>query len=165
MARFRSAKRPINSVKNVVDSEGALVAATTSTTDLVIGVRTLATTINPIQVPVGAVVNGIYLSIFILGSGGADSEIVNWYIAKNPNNSLTLPAPGATGPSANRRWILHEEKGIYATQDGTPMVFKGVIKIPPRMRRIGDGDRISVLIRTTLGVPNFCVKAIYKWYT
>jgi len=162
MARM-SRLRPINSVKNVVDSEGAILAATTSTSDLVIGVRTLATTINPIQVPVGAVVNSIFLSVYILGSGGSDSEIINWYIAKNPNNSLTLPAPGATGASANRRWILHEEKGIYATQDGTPMVFKGVIRIPPKMRRIGDGDRISVLIRSTLGVPNFCIKAIYKF--
>ncbi len=165
MARFRKGLHPVNSVKNVINSQGALVAATPSTTDLVIGVRTLATSINPVQVPVGAVVNGIYLSVYILGESGASSGVVNWFIWKNPSNGLTPPDPTNTGVSDQRRFILHEEKGIFATQDGTPMVFKGVIRIPPRMRRIGDQDRIQVVIQTENDTAEFCIQAIYKWFT
>ncbi len=101
--------------------------------------------------------------MYILGTSGSTSGVVNWYIWKNPGGQLTTPDPTNTGVSDNRRWILHEEKGLFATQDGTPMVFKGVIKIPPRMRRIGDGDEIQVVIQTENDAAEFCVQAIYKF--
>ena len=105
----------------------------------------------------------MYLSVYTIGDSGSSSGVVNWYIWKNPSNDLTAPDAGNTGVSDNRRWILHEEKGLFATQDGTPMVFKGVIKFPARMRRIGDDDRIQVVIQTENDTAEFCIQAIYKF--
>ncbi len=161
-------KRPINSIKSVVDSSGVLVAATSSVNDVAVGVNQRAATTVPNEVLNGSTINAIYLSVYIIGESGASSGIVNWILFKNPANLMAggdLPIPGNTGVSANRRFIFHEEKGLYATQDGTPMVFKGWIKIPPRFRRMGDDDRWQVILRTQPGdTAAFCVQAIYKSY-
>ncbi len=161
-------KRPINSIKSVVDSSGALVAATSSVNDVAVAVNQRADPTVPNEVLNGSTINAIYLSVYILGESGSSSGIVNWILFKNPGNLMAggdLPIPGNTGIAANRRFIFHEEKGLYATQDGTAMVFKGWIKIPPRFRRMGDNDKWQVILRTQAGdTAAFCVQAIYKSY-
>ncbi len=159
-------KRPINSVKHVIDSSGALVTGTVSINQIAVAGR-LSDATTPVTVTTGCNVGPIYLSVFVLGTTGGDSGLVDWYLWKEPANliqTIDEPTPGNTGISPLRRFIFHEEKGLAATQDGTPMVFKGVIKIPPRFRRMGDGDQIKLHLLSDFPAT-FCIKSIYKEYT
>ncbi len=140
----------------------------TSETPLAVSVSVIQNPRVGTEVPAGCTISSIYLSVYILGSTGASSGLVDWYIWKNPGGTITgaeAPIPSQTGQSNVRRFIFHEEKGLYASQDGTPMVFKGVIKIPPRFRRMGQGDQLAVKIRSPEDGGTFCIKAIYKYYT
>ncbi len=166
MARFNRgmALRPINSVKNIVDGTFLGVAAAAITNiDLAVTVNAYAGGVN--EVPIGAKISSIYL--FVQGISG-DSGVANfdWYIAKCPNDVLAaLPTPGATGGTTQRKYILHEEKGIpgNALDGAYPLTFKGVIKIPKGRQRMAEGDRIRVRLRSA-DIYNSCVKCIYKFY-
>ncbi len=161
-------KRPINSIKSIVDSSGALVAATSSVNDIAVTVNQRSDPTVPNQVLTGSTINAIYLSVYVLGDTGGANGVVNWILFKNPGNLMAggdLPIPGNTGIAANRRFIFHEEKGLFPSLDGTPMIFKGWIKIPRRFRRMGDDDKWQVILRTQAGdTADFCVQAIYKSY-
>jgi len=158
-------KRPINSVKHIIDSSGQLAVGLESVTDVVNTVNARSVITVPNEVENGATVGSIFVSIYVLGSSGSTSGLIDWYIWKKPGDAIqagTVPTPGNTGVSQLRRFIFHEEKGLSATQDGTPMVFKGVIRIPPRFRRMGQQDKIQIVILSSEEIMDFCVKAIYK---
>ncbi len=166
MVRFRGrgmALRPINSVKNIVD--GVFLGVTAGqNTDV-----TLAETINdytganPKDVPIGAKVSSVYLFVQMIsdGTGIANHD---WYIMRNPSG-VALPAPGGTGGSVSRKFILHEEKGIPGNNsDGAyPLTFKGVIRIPRGRQRMGEGDQLRIRMSSPDGY-SACVKCIYKFY-
>ncbi len=169
MARFRNLS-PINSIKHVLDTEGALTGGTASAVPVLVAVPNVdTTTFVPGDVRVGAKVNGIFLSIFMIGATGAgQTGSLNWYIGKQHSAQVLSneAQPGNTGISKVRNQIFHEEKGLAGSADGTPMAFKGVIVIPRGMRRMREGDSIVVVLRSTdtMNDVNFCVKAIYKSY-
>ncbi len=156
-------KRPINSVKNIVD--GTFLGVTGGTnTDVV-----LVDTVNDYTgtsgtVPIGATVSSLYLFVQMIS---ADSGVANhdWFVIKDPGDQLIIPVPGATGGVTSRKFILHEEKGIpgNALDGAYPLTFKGVIKIPPGYRRCGEDDRIVLRMRG-VDLYNACVKCIYKFY-
>ncbi len=168
MPRF-SSKRPINSIKKVIDASGATVAGTVSVIPLV-NVTAGAAWVDAgnVDVPIGCTISSVFLSVFVYldQTVGVNAPIIDWYIAKNPGTNLTLPSPGATGASDNRRWILHEEKGLSSdvTDGGTPMVFKGVIKIPRGRTRFGADDQLVIRLLTPSHQAFFCIKCIYKFY-
>lgn len=158
------ALRPINSVKNIVDGTFLGVSGGTQTKTLVAnGVNDYTGASG--QVPIGATVKSVYLFIQILDSGSTATN-VDWYIWKGPLDlNAGMPAPGATGGDENRKYILHEEKGIpgNALDGAFPLTFKGVIKIPRGRQRFGEGDRLQV---NAVGASayNMCLKCIYKFY-
>ncbi len=167
---FRRSRNPIQSVKHVVDVEGALSGGTTSDVPLSATVESRATPFNPIECVIGETVNGIFLSIFIIGATGAgQAGSLNWYIGKSRAGQTiaSFPAPALTGASDLRNQIFHEEKGLAGSADGTPMAFKGVVVIPRGMRRMRSGDQFFVKLRATDNINdvNFCVKAIYKSFS
>ncbi len=164
MTRRGLALRPINSVKNIVDSTQLGVAAATVTSVVLAGAVNDYVGGNT-EVPIGAKVSSVYL--FVQGIS-ADSGVANfdWYIWKRPGSVTTIgPVPGATGGSVDRKFILHEEKGIpgNALDGAYPLTFKGVIKIPRGRQRFGEGDQLRLQLRST-DVHNFCIKCIYKFY-
>ncbi len=167
MARF-SRLRPVNSIKKVVDASGALVASTVSSVVIADVGTTAWVDAADNNVPQGCTISSIFLSIFMQldASVGAAVPLLEWFFAKNPGTNITLPEPGSTGGDQNRRWILHEEKGLGndVSNGGTPMVFKGVLKIPPRMRRMGADDSLQLRLLSENHAALFCVKAIYKFY-
>ncbi len=168
--RRGSSLHPVNSIKHIVETEGLLSGAVTSSVSLAIAVPNVdTTTFKPGDIRVGAKVNGMFISVFMLGSTGSTPiGSLNWYIGKQ-GTSQTLSneaLPGNTGISKIRNQIFHEEKGLSGSGDGTPMAFKGVIAIPRGMRRFREGDAIVLNLRS-LDATNdvqFCVKAIYKSY-
>ncbi len=162
--------RPVDSIKKVIDVEAGLVAATTSTNVLLNTTSGTAwVDANDSSVPQGCHVYGLYLSIYATLDGSPDASVpvINWFIFKNPSGSLTPPVPGATGGNENRRFILHEQKGLlgFDTPGAPPRkLFEGVIKIPRHMQRMGRDDEITVLIRAENQAGFFCLKSIYKFF-
>ncbi len=156
-------KRPINSVKNIIDGVFLAVAGGTITT------VTLAQSVNDYvggatELPTGGTIKGIYL--FVQMNQTAVVSNVDWYIWKGSANlSGTMPVPGATSGDLNRRYILHEEKGIPGQSDNgaPPLTFRGVIKIPRGRQRFGEADVMQLRLRGA-GIHNACVKCIYKFY-
>ncbi len=167
MARRMGYKTPIMSIKHVIDASGTTSGGSTPTIiPIVLAVRNPVAT-SPTEVNTGSTVGSIFISVFVLGSTATVSGLVDWYIWKNPGSGFGNNAPdvGNTGINANRRFVFHEEKGLASTEDGTPMVFKGVIRIPPRFRRMGDEDTMELRLLTPTGFDaQFCVKAIFKEY-
>ncbi len=155
--------RPINSVKNIIDGTFLGVAAGVITTVSVFDVVNDYTGLST-QVPIGAKVSSIYL--FVQIQPEAVGTNVDWYIWKGPGNiSATMPTPGTTGGNVNRRYILHEEKGIPGTLNNgaPPLTFRGVIKIPKGRQRAGEADTMQIRI-VGAAVYDACVKIIYKFY-
>ena len=154
--------RPVHSVKQVVDSTLLGVSGgTNSTVDLVTAVDDYVGTVG--TAPIGATVKGIYL--FVQIQNESSSVNVDWFVWKNPANGFTAVTPGATGGALKRRWILHEEKGIpgSTTQGQGPLTFRSFIRFPPKLRRMGDGDKIQIVLRSSQ-IHDICIKAIYKWF-
>ncbi len=162
MPRF--GRSTINTIKHVVDSEGGLSGGAKSVTNIVTSAAQRPDPFVPGTVAFGSRINAFFLSIFILGATGTTPVgSINWYIIKL-HSGQAAPLPGQTGASEVRNQIFHEEKGLSASGDGTPMVFKGVIVVPRGMRRVREGDTFSIQIQSqdTTNDAQFCVKAIYK---
>ncbi len=155
------ALRPINSVKNIVDSVAIGVAAgvvTTVNTGIVVNDYAGAVT----DIPIGAKVSSIYY--FVQIQPQAAVGVVDFYFTKRPNN-VVMPVPGVTGGSVNRKFIFHEEKGVPGVfnNGSPPLTFRGVIRIPKGRQRSAEADVHSVILRCSTAYDS-CVKAIYKFY-
>ncbi len=153
--------RPINSVKNIVDGTFLGVAAATDT-DVNLAVTVNDYTGGVADVPIGAKISSVYLFVQVISTTGTANA--DWFVIRRPSG-VTLPTPGATGGAVQRKFILHEEKGIPGNAgDGAyPLTFKGVIKIPKGRQRMGEGDSLTLRIRSA-DIYNACVKCIYKFY-
>ncbi len=165
MMPYRRSLSPINSVKHIIDSEGDLSGANTSFNILAVGKPNVdASTFVPGDIRTGSKINAFFISVFMIGATGTGTTgSLNWFLQKTrPGQSASTP--GNTGISAIRSQIIHEEKGLSGSVDGTPMAFKGVIVIPKGMRRMGEEDQWILALRSTDAVndTHFCVKAIYK---
>ncbi len=159
-------KRPIDSRKHIVDSEGGI---TTSLSQNVVALAVTATspgTFIPTEVVIGSKITSMFISIFIIGSTGAPvNASQNWYLIKTYTGQ-SVPQPGATGNSDLRNQIIHEEKGLVGSGDGTAMAFKGVIRIPRGLQTMRSGDAWSIVLAQQSGTDpaEFCLKVIYKDY-
>ncbi len=168
MPRFRRALNPVNSIKHIIDTEAALTGNMASNSVIAIAVPNVdTTTFKPGDIRVGATINGFFLSVFIIGATGAPvNGSANWLLVKLHTDQLT-PQAGNTGVSKIRNQIIHEEKGLVGSGDGTAMAFKGVIAVPKSMRRMREGDSWVLSVRmVNQGTDDAqtCVKAIYKSY-
>ncbi len=162
-------KRPVNSIKHILDVSGVLTGGVASVANIAVAVPNAdTTTFKPGDIRVGGTVNGFFLSIFVIGATGAPlNGPIDWYIMKtHDGQDAGNPAPGATGVSSRRNQIIHEEKGLAGSGDGTPMAFKGVVAVPRGMRRFreGDGWRVTIVSADATSDAQFCIKAIYKSY-
>ncbi len=164
MARYRRNNlrlRPINSVKNIIDSVAiGVTAAAVTTVDL--GTVVNAYTGGIGEIPIGAKVSSVYL--FVQAIPEAAVGVVEFLVGKKPTG-VTLPVPGSSGGDPARKYILHEEKGIPGVfnNGAPPLTFRGVIRIPRGRQRMAEGDKIQLKIRGST-VYDTCVKCIYKFY-
>ncbi len=167
--RMGNARRPVNSIKHIIDSEGALNAGAVSDNVIATAVPNVDTsTFKPGDIRVGGTINGFFLSVFIIGATGAPlNGALNWFIIKIHEGQVAImPVPGQTGLSKLRNQIIHEEKGLAGSGDGTAMAFRGVVAVPRGMRRMREGDQWFIRLQSQDAVNDatFCLKAIFKSY-
>ncbi len=152
-----------------MDSEGILTAQTTSINTIAFVRNVRQDPFQPVDVLVGSKITSVFVSLFILGDTGAPIVgSLNWYIDKRHDGQQTsFPDPGETGVSSVRNQIFHEEKGLAGSGDGTPMAFKGVIRVPKGMQRMREGDALDIRIKVNSATDDaqFCLKVIYKEWT
>ncbi len=164
------AKRPINSLKHVVDFQGGIVAAAAPTiVQLVKGENNPVVESNPEQVNIGSHVNAFYLNIQVAASSTAALANIYFFVAGNPGGLIanaSYPNGNVVGTSILRKMIFHQEMQMTEknTTAFTRTMFRGVILIPKKFRRIGSKDLI-ILSLFSPGV-NFdvCFECIYKEY-
>ncbi len=178
MPRFRSSLHPINSRKNVVDTSQLIMGGTSTVLDNIITGVDQADLASDSEVNTGSKVSSFFMSFFGISEGGElanEVPLIDWYIIYDPGGTFGttfdathLPTPGATGIHQNKRFIIHEEKGLSGGGDlslaGVPMVFKGVLKLPRGRQRVAINDRWRIAIRTNFNTK-VCSKFIYKWYS
>ncbi len=170
MVRFRNSKRPIHSIKNIIDNQGGLVADTQVLVTLADAQDNpvLATADN---VEPGSKVNSIFLNIQVVGTGGA-GVLGNAYmiIFKIPGANIPasgIPNANATGTNNFKRQIFHTEMVMTGdTGDKIPItLFKGVIRVPKVFSTMRNDDYIAVELYSPGVTMNYCLQAIYKYYT
>ncbi len=165
------ALRPVNSLKHIVDTNGAVSAALPSTTDVMTAVDDPAFA-SPNQVATTSLVKSIFLRVDVVGTasaGGVDN--IYMIVFKNPANDLPIPPANAVGPSDKRKFVIHQEM-IMLSPPGTDnlrfprTLFKGVIRIPQPYQRNGISDKLQVILQHRAGevtqLTEFCLQCIYK---
>ncbi len=166
VARFRSRNylRPINRIKHVVDQQFGLalgtvlpiaIVETSDTPDLA----------NSDEVETGSVVRSFFCSLEVVNTGVA-GVLANAYAMfyKNPGGNLTMPLPNAVGVSDNKRYVFHQEMIMLQMVDNSNprTLFKGVIKIPRHLQRMGPNDTIKYDLLAPGVEVNGCFQAHYK---
>ncbi len=168
MRRGSSLRGVINSNKNIVPN---ITAGTDGTTASVIVAITVDSALNTVatQVERGCVIKAIWMELWmrpaeedIVGL----TTVVDAYFIKNPGTNLTLPAAGTVGTSNEKKFVLKNWKGLIAAQTfgAQPYTWKGWIKIPKHMQRMGADDLFQFVFEYngTAGVT--CTNFVYKWY-
>jgi len=162
---------PVNSIKHVVDTNGAISGATVSTTDIATVVNDPDYTTATNQVKTGSRIAAFFLSVQVVLSTPAGG-INNLYMAvlKNPSNQLSVIRPDLIGTEQERKFVIHQEmlmlgNGVDQGSFISKMMFKGVIGLG-RYKRQGIKDKIQVLLSHRTGevtqITDFCIQAIYK---
>ncbi len=167
MRHYRSSKRPIFSLKHVVDQSGTLAGGTQLDTAVMDAVQTPVLT-TPAQVAIGARVSSIYLRVEVASNETIADAITNCYmiVYKNPGNNITPPSAASVGTSDAKRFVIHQEMVMLNNpKGGNPRtLFNGVIKIPRGFQRQGNDDFLQVSILSPSINIIFCIQCIFKEY-
>ncbi len=165
--RFRSNLRPINRIKHVVDFQTA-VPVNVQITQAIISAKDAPVLASPAQVVTGSKVNGFFCTVEAVASESSTTATPNLYLIfyKNPGGNLTFPNGNAVGSDDNKKFVIHQEMVmINAVDGGSPRnIFKGVIKIPRHLQRMGPNDKVEaqLFIPSTGVAINACSQYHYK---
>ncbi len=172
---FRSRQlglRPVNRLKHVVDTNGAIILALPSVTDVISTVDNPSTGSSN-QVKPTSIVRSIFLQVEVIGKDSA-AGVDNIYmiVFKNPSADLVIPAVDSVGTSDKRKFVIHQEMRMLdfkGTTSGFPRtLFRGVIKIPQPYQRNGVQDKLQVVLGHRAGettqLTEFCLQCIYQEY-
>ncbi len=165
--RYSNALRPINSVKHVVDNQGGLVAGTQAFIEIIEGVNAYDLADNN-GVPTGSKVNSIFLNVQVAATGTAALANVYMMVYKNPGSNIgAIPDANVIGVSDFKKQVFHQE--MIMTEKNTTAIprtlFKGVLKLPRHMQRIGADDSVQVALLAPGVNFDYCIQCIYKHYS
>ncbi len=166
MARYRTALRPINRIKHVVDTSAVLAAGTQIDNVLALATDT-PTLASTVSVETGSKINGFYIRVEVASNDAqVTGAIPNVYmmIWKNTGGNLTAPVANGVGGSDNKRFVIHQEmvmiQNVVSSNPRT--LFNGVIAVPKGMRRMAPNDRWDISILSPQLDISFCYQAHYK---
>ncbi len=169
MMSFRSRGlklRPVNSVKHVVDIQGALAVDTQAVSTLIEAVDNPIVT-NNTDVATASHVKAFFLNVQVAAQGTGGIPNVYMFVAKNPGKRIAVtdfPDGNKVGVSNLKKLVFHQE--MIMTEENTTAIprtlFRGVLKIPRHMQRFGQDDEIDIYLYAPGIVFDFCVQCIYK---
>ncbi len=168
-SRNNNRMRPIHSIKHVVDIQGGNVGGTQTVNTLVNAVDAPVLT-SAEQIETGSRVNSIFLNVQVLPQSESALNNIYMYIIKNSGANLVTPLPDGNkvGISDYKKFIFHQEMAMLSdASDSIPItLFKGVLKIPRHMQRMGINDFIQLALFTEAAgnTQDFCIQCIYKEY-
>ncbi len=167
MPRFNRnlAKRPIHSIKHVIDQQFGLTIGAQQNFDIIKTVDAPVIS-NVNEVETRSRINAIYLTVECAAT--SSSALSNIYLAvfKNVGANLTIPVPNAIGASSEKRFIIHQEMALTerSTAGNPRSLFKGVILFPKGYRSMSFDDRITLLFLSPGTTQDVCFQCIYKEY-
>ncbi len=166
MARFsRMSARlhPVNTKKHIVDEQGGLIGGTGVSTQIAhaVDAPTLA---NTDEVIVGSYIRSFFLNFQAAATGTGALANIYLIIWKNPSNAIGGPTANAVGASDVKKLVFHQEMQLLERNTtGIPRsVFKGVLKVPAHMQRMGQDDKIKLDFLSPGVNMDYCFQAIYK---
>ncbi len=163
----RGGMRPvINSIKNIVENETAIVATGITLSNIAIAKDSpLSTVAN--NVSHGSIIKAIWLSLDFCGLAGSGAlQKTACYLIKNPGANLTAPGAFTVGTSNEKKFVIKQwESMTMRNQDGNPPYhWEGWIRIPKRYQRMGTDDLWQFGFETSTLTAHGSYQAIYKWY-
>lgn len=165
---FQFQKRPIHSIKHIVDIQGALTIDTTALNTLIDAVDAPVLA-NVTEVETRSRVNAFFLNVQVADTSTGALSNVYMYVFKNPASAIvgsSFPDGNKTGSSDLKKFIFHTE--MIMTEKNTTAIprtlFKGVISIPRHMRSMAKDDIIQIALYAPGTTYEFCVECIYKEY-
>ncbi len=166
----RDSKRPIHSIKHVVDIQGGIVGDVNSDFTLINGVDAPVVG-NADEVETGSKVNAFFLNVQVISTAETALNNLYFYLYKNAGTNISsanIPGANAVGTSDFKNKVFHQEMVMLSdAADSIPAtMFRGVIRIPKFMSRIGINDLIRIrFLRVGAGnTANICIQCIYKEY-
>lgn len=91
---------------------------------------------------------------------------VDWYVIHNPKGQITAyPAPNSQGTDTLKDQIF--KSGMEMANANSPVLLKGVIKVPKKWQKIGRDDKIVLVYKfvdNTVNACNACVHCLYREY-
>ncbi len=165
--RQRYRNQPGATFKHVVDSQLGIVGAAAPTiVNLVKAEDNPVGAANPEQVNIGSHVNGIFLNVQVAATGTAALANIYFFVAGNPGGlvpNASYPNGNVVGTSDLRKMVFHQE--MIMTEKNTTAIsrtmFRGVIGIPKKFRRLGIRDKIIISFFTPGVNFDVCFQAIY----
>ncbi len=150
-----------------MDVQTAVINTTVTTVPLVetVAVSNLGSTT---EVDDGSTISSIYLAVEALTTSVWSLQPAFYMIVfKDLGNDLSDPQPNLTGTSPVKRQIIHQEMVMLAKDPAVSnfprTIFKGAIRIPPRLKRFGYADKLFCLMQGIgTGTAQVCVQCIYK---
>ncbi len=166
--RNRNFKRPIQSVKHIVDIQGAIPIDTKEEQTLIVGVDN-PDVLNVSEVQKGSRVGALYLNVQVVTTSDAALHNVYMILYKNPANLITpgsVPNANVQGTVAFKKFVFHTEMRMGSDAgDSIPItLFNGVIKIPKQYHTQRLNDTIKIQLYSPGVTWEYCIQCIYKEY-
>lgn len=155
-------------VKHIVDWTDLLTTGNTTQNHVIANA-----TDNPIQANVSDVATGsqIFNLLMQINFGCVASSTtgpirVDWYIMFNPQGKYTTFADPTTLGTADQKSVVFKQ-GMEMVSAGTPMVLKGLIKIPRKWQKMMKSDQFVLVYRFSDNTANnvsHCGHFLYREY-
>ncbi len=124
---------------------------------------------NVAEVGTASTINSIFLNVQVAASGSGALANVYMYVWKNPGSNIAaaqVPNGNVVGTSDLKKLVFHQE--MIMTEKNTTAIsrtlFKGVLKLPRHMRRMGYNDELRIELFSPGVTFDFCIQCIYKEY-
>ena len=167
--RMRMRMNPIQSVKNQHSTKQTILA-NTNIQDFVMDAteQGVPTKVVGIEVPVGAIIYSMDISVNFVVDGGGSTGTLDWMFIKLRDGqvaSTIIPTPDWSdiGLSSGRNQVIKSYMCVYGTEDGGAKTWNVHIKIPKVYQRTRSGDRFVIVVNSN-AAGTLATGARYKYY-
>ncbi len=114
------------------------------------------------EVRIGSHIDWVYIE-FNVSNDATTDMVFHWSFIKGPfGTTITNPS---TYDQPDKRFIIKRGMEMLPASSADSIIYKRifVVKIPPRMRRMGDGDNLILKVqKTSATATNYCGFAVFK---